>query len=337
MYNQKITSRPVQNNINSLDFWVHNSKKKKQNISNNGSTSYTISFLTDEERLNFLKPEDYKNKYGFVIGIVREDKNLKGMKTLLYSDGTKFIEITPKYNDTATYIHQEQVCSATGFCYSILDMFIFINTSMYYPELQTYDVWAKLYDSFVFNPDNYPSDKYPFRLYEYSYDLFKMPTFNSETITHLMPISDNIENYHIGDPVFLSDDNNIYYQYDTGNHYMDFKKIETEKDLLEHPTDQLFKVQRENNNKFIGVCVKIIKPGVKQSNNKIFYNSPCIIYATHGDYLFKVNDNRNYEVGDIIDYNGDTVISGVYNNNKIVGTITSKPSFTTEYVSVFKQ
>ena len=92
--------------------------------------------------------------------------------------------------------------------------------------------------------------------------------------------------------------------------------------------------------KFIGVCTEVNATynghtTTTLNNQKYAY----IKYATHGDFLFHVADSTNYNIGDIIKFDGtivdDCESQMTYKDQKsIVGTITGIPNSMT--VAVFK-
>ena len=188
-------------------------------------------------------------------------------------------------------------------------------------------------------------------------------TIINNTIFHNAPITNNISEYNLGDPVFLSDDNKIYYLDKVDNSQDIYTYKEITNNFLDKSIDQIHKVQNiipSNNpyNKFIGVVIKINhKENIyKTSINGIVIetklNIDTIDFATHGDFIFKVNDNtiehqttsgnmKVYEIGDEILYDGriidyDQPISRKLENS-IVGKITYIPSDNINYLSVFKK
>ena len=159
------------------------------------------------------------------------------------------------------------------------------------------------------------------------------------TITHNAPIAqsasgmaitENIDNYEIGTPVFMSGmvynlKDNIYINETTS-------------------TDCIPSVKPTGTYKeFLGICVNKHKSGDKVTigdvmKKDVIINQDTIDFATHGDYYFKVNDSSKYSIGDTILFDGTIVDDDLSITNKItksiVGTITG--IIDNFMVSVFK-
>ena len=155
------------------------------------------------------------------------------------------------------------------------------------------------------------------------------------TIIHNAPIAqsaitENIDNYEIGTPVFMSGmvyslKDNIYINETTS-------------------TDCIPSVKSSGTYKeFLGIVVNKHKSGDKVTigdvmKKDIIINQDTIDFATHGDYYFKVNYSSKYSIGDTILFDGTIVDDDLPITNKItksiVGTITGK--INQNYVSVFK-
>ena len=182
--------------------------------------------------------------------------------------------------------------------------------------------------------------------------LYKVKTPNGWSII-IMPDNILIDNYHVGIPVFLID-NHIYSLEKINNN--SFKYIEINKDnYLKNSINQVPKITNKNNGKFIGIITDIHPNNtslkVDGFNNCIKIDNDTIDFATHGDYVFKVDNNKInhqttsgnskvYEIGDEILYDG-TIIDPEQPlprklEKMLVGTITYIPDDNTEYVSVFK-
>jgi len=175
----------------------------------------------------------------------------------------------------------------------------------------------------------------------------------NKTITHNTLIDGNINNYHVGNPVFLID-NHIYSLEKINNN--NFKYIEINKDnYLKNSINQVPKLTNKNNGKFIGVITAIYPANtllkIDGFNSCIKIDNDTIDFATHGDYVFKVDNNKIkhnttsgsskiYEIGDEILYDGRIIDPELplprKLENMIVGKITYIPDDNTEYVSVFK-
>ena len=104
---------------------------------------------------------------------------------------------------------------------------------------------------------------------------------SNTTITHYAPVEESITNYRIGKPVFLS--GNVYKQ--QGNEWISSSANDT--------TDCICSVKASGTYKeFVGIVTEI-----DVENN-------CLTFATHGDFLFNVDDTAQYQVGDVICYDG---------------------------------
>ena len=142
------------------------------------------------------------------------------------------------------------------------------------------------------------------------------------TITHYCPIEEtinNINDFTIGGPIYMS--GKVY------KHTNDGWQTSTSNDT----TDCICSVKASGKwNEYVGICVSI------DEHNK------CITFATHGDYLVKVNDTSCYSIGDEIFIDDDNVLKILSGNTAItskiqrttIGLITSK--IDEKFLSVFK-
>ena len=137
------------------------------------------------------------------------------------------------------------------------------------------------------------------------------------TITHYCPIEagEYIINYSIGKPVFLS--GHVY-------KYIDNKFVSS---TSNDTTDCICSVVINGSWKeFVGIITSI------DEQNK------CITFASHGDFLFYVDDSNIYQIGDVVLYDGRIVDEDYAMTLKIqqsiVGKITAK--INEHYVSLFK-
>ena len=113
-------------------------------------------------------------------------------------------------------------------------------------------------------------------------------TGQSLTITHRAPIVEPLENYQIGYPVFAH-------------------SIQGEVT----PTDCIPSVKSSGTyREYLGIIVRI--------------NEDSIDFATHGDYLFHVNNSANYHIGDILTYDGNIIADDTFINSKILTSIVGK-------------
>lgn len=108
---------------------------------------------------------------------------------------------------------------------------------------------------------------------------------SSTTITHYCPVEDDINDFSIGSPVFMS-----------GNVFRNNRDGTFTKSTENDAQDCICSVKTKGIWKeFVGVCVEI------DSEKK------NIKFATHGDVLFKVDDANIYEIGDTVLYDGRIV------------------------------
>ena len=125
----------------------------------------------------------------------------------------------------------------------------------------------------------------------------------STTITHYAPIEEPIANYHIGNPTFMS---GKVYKLDE-NHW-----------ILSTPTDSIdcicSCITTGNSKTFAGIITSI-----DTENNSI-------TFATHGDYLFKVDDSTKYNIGDTICYDGSVIVDNTIPTIAIQQSIIGKVS-----------
>ena len=180
----------------------------------------------------------------------------------------------------------------------------------------------------------------------------------NKTILHNTLIYGNIENYQVGQPVFIKDNKTYTLQRKSNDgKYPVYEYIEiNDNNYVNNPINQIPMITNENNSKFIGVITAIYPNGMLLkindiTSNYIKINNDTIDFATHGDYIFKVDNNKInhqttsnnskvYEVGDEILYDGRIVDPESPLSRKlekmIIGTITYIPENKNDYVSVFK-
>ena len=151
------------------------------------------------------------------------------------------------------------------------------------------------------------------------------------TITHNAPITEGLDNYEIGAPVFISGE---VYNLKDG-------KYTTETT----PTDCIPSVKSTGTFKeFIGIVVKKHPSGDKVTVGDVMkcdvvINQDTIDFATHGDFYFKVSDVNNYEIGDIVLFDGNKLDMDLKLTPKItssiVGKVTGKVG--TNMLTIFKE
>ena len=151
------------------------------------------------------------------------------------------------------------------------------------------------------------------------------------TITHNAPITEGLDNYEIGAPVFISGE---VYNLKDG-------KYTTETT----PTDCIPSVKSTGTFKeFIGIVVKKHPSGDQVTVGDVMkcdvvIDQDTIDFATHGDFYFKVSDVNNYEIGDIVLFDGNKVDMDLKLTPKItssiVGKVTGKVG--TNMLTIFKE
>ena len=136
----------------------------------------------------------------------------------------------------------------------------------------------------------------------------------SQTVTHDTIPEEDISNYQIGRPVFL-----------TGNAYMN--RNNSWIPSANAPTDCICGVKTSGTYKeYVGVVTNIDKV-----NN-------MVEFATHGDFYFTVDNSDKYKIGDTILYDGRILNDDMVINNKMirmtVGVVSAKINATT--LAVFR-
>lgn len=196
----------------------------------------------------------------------------------------------------------------------------------------------------------------------------------STTIIHSSVINGSLNDYIIGQPIFL---NNNYYtinffdNYDQTYSEFNLQKINIDKYTYDKT---IFDITNIPNNNFVGICVSkseevIVNIELDEKTHKYFFdeisneklielnldinnlpenykklykwydlkdinkkdyniytNLPFIAFATHGDYMFYVNDTealidtnlntqKHYEIGDELTYDGKILILPEFNPN----------------------
>lgn len=184
----------------------------------------------------------------------------------------------------------------------------------------------------------------------------------NKTIIHNTLIDENIDNYQVCQPVFIKNNKTFSLQRKSNNDkYPIYEYIEINKDnYIKNSINQIPMITNEynteNNYKFIGIITAIYPANTplkinEITSNYIKINNNTIDFATHGDYIFKIQNNieheitsggsRMYQIGDEILYDG-TIIDQNYpitrlQENNSVGIITYIPEDNTDYISIFKK
>lgn len=149
----------------------------------------------------------------------------------------------------------------------------------------------------------------------------KVTSNGSNTITHYCPIEagEEISHYKIGKPVFMS--GHVYKYVD------DSLTNKWQSSTANDSTDCICSVVIDGTLKdFVGVITEI-----DEKNN-------CIKFASHGDFLFYVDDSNIYQIGDVILYDGKILDENYAMTLKIQQSIVGKVSgkINEHYISIFK-
>ena len=143
----------------------------------------------------------------------------------------------------------------------------------------------------------------------------------SQTVTHEAPFTGNATAYSIGKPVFLS---GKVCKWDCSKKEWSYQTS---------PMDCICEVKPNGTWKeYIGICVAFVDA---QSNYTMTpdSNTVSILFASHGDFYFTVDDSSKYSIGDTILYDGRTLHNEMVVNNKVlrmtVGVISAKIDATT--------
>ena len=143
----------------------------------------------------------------------------------------------------------------------------------------------------------------------------------SQTVTHEAPFTGDASDYAIGDPVFAS---GRVCRWLTGSNEWSYST---------GPMDCICELKPEGLlSEFVGVCVAFVG-GDGSYKNEPDADTKSLLFATHGDFYFNVDDASRYKTGDIImlDHNvvtDDMVVTGKVLQS-IVGRVTGKINRTT--------
>ena len=136
------------------------------------------------------------------------------------------------------------------------------------------------------------------------------------TITHNAPVTENIDKYDIGKPVFLSGQ---VYHYDTSSQ-MYIEGHRNAENCI--PSVKSSGSYRE----YLGICVA--KHESRESvtigdviKSDVIINENTIDFATHGDFIFKVDDSSEYSIGDTVLYDGSILDDEIPLTNRLRSSI----------------
>ena len=146
----------------------------------------------------------------------------------------------------------------------------------------------------------------------------------SRTVTHEAPFTGNVTDYEIGVPAFAT---GVVKSFDfSTNSWV----------TTTNSTNCITEVKLEGNSStFVGIIVGYVaEDGERIYNNHdlgVVMKSKTIrsiLFASHGDFYFKVNDSSKYNIGDTITINGEVVDDELVLTqdikNQIIGTCTAK-------------
>lgn len=141
----------------------------------------------------------------------------------------------------------------------------------------------------------------------------------SMTILHKAPVTESIENYQLGYPVFSS---GTVYKYDPNTDT--FSTSTDNKDCI--PSVKSTGTYRE----YLGIIVAINTGApqiVSTTDGDVTLEQHCgptVDFATHGDYYFHVNNSANYHLGDVLTFDGNIIADDTNINVKIMTSIVGK-------------
>ena len=156
----------------------------------------------------------------------------------------------------------------------------------------------------MYNQDN--------NLVDYKHGIWRTISTPNTTITHYAPIEagEDISSFKVGAPVFAS--GHVYKQV----------SCEWESSTINDRSDCICSVVINGTYKeFVGVITDVD------------ISRRCITFATHGDFLFNVDDANIYQIGDVILFNGkildEDYAMTLRIQQSIVGKVTAKINETT--------
>ncbi|KAH0786394.1 minor tail protein [Histomonas meleagridis] len=152
------------------------------------------------------------------------------------------------------------------------------------------------------------------------------------TIIHNAPVEEDLTQFQIGSPVFLT--GNVYALTNEGKYVTNTSS-----------TDCIPSVKTSGTYKeYLGICVAKHGTGYKASigdviKREIEILQDTIDFATHGDFYFRVNNTADYEIGDVVLFDGnklsDDLVITTKILNSIVGKVTGK--IDEHLLSIFKE
>lgn len=180
---------------------------------------------------------------------------------------------------------------------------------------------------------------------------YSSPKELNTTIVHNCPISDesDISDFEVGYPVFIT---GKVYKLEIEEGKETFHYVEQNND----PDNSLIKSNNTNSTdcipsvkstgtfkEFIGICTKRYQKGTTITIGDSFckdviINQDTIDFATHGDFYFKVNNVDDYEIGDIVLFDGNKLDMDLKLTPKITSSIVGKVTgkINSNILSIFK-
>lgn len=162
-------------------------------------------------------------------------------------------------------------------------------------------------------------------------DQYRLTT--TTTSVHIAPINEPITSFQIGMPVFT-----------TGAIHMFLTSPSTEEEgktvgvfvpvdnsgLEEHvpgtrnPAVECITSLKTSGSwkQFLGICVERIPKGTILGGIEI--QQDAVVFATHGDFYFRVNNTDIYEIGDIITFDGNKLSDDLRITTKVIQSIVGK-------------
>ena len=142
------------------------------------------------------------------------------------------------------------------------------------------------------------------------------------TVTHNAPINEDLCSFQLGAPVFTT---GSIYHYDPMTHTYVSGTGGGFTDCI--PSVKTTGSYRQ----YLGICVGIHEAGCKlyvgdTVKSEVEIQQPTITFASHGDYLFRVNDSSQYQVGDIVLFDGNKLDDDLIITSKIQQSIVGKVS-----------
>ncbi|KAH0805901.1 head-to-tail connector protein [Histomonas meleagridis] len=140
------------------------------------------------------------------------------------------------------------------------------------------------------------------------------------TIIHNAPVSEDLTQFQIGSPVFLT--GNVYALTNEGKYVTNTSSTDC---IPSVKTTGTYK-------KYLGICVSKHETGYNTSIGDVIKREVEILqdtidYASHGDFYFRVNNTADYEIGDVVLFDGNKLSDDLVITTKILNSIVGKVSY----------